>query len=42
MDNELAIKRANEYLREIDEKYMLDVLKILSAYKEKSRKEKEQ
>lgn len=42
MDNELAIKRANEYLQEIDEKYMLDVLKILNAYREKSRKEKEQ
>lgn len=38
MENELAIKRAMEYLKQIDEKYMLDVLKILHAYAVKSRK----
>lgn len=40
MMNELAMKRAEAYLKEIDEKYMAEVLKILYAYVLKSQKEK--
>ena len=36
MMNELAIKRAEEYLKRIDERYMAEILKILYAYALKS------
>ena len=36
MMNELAIKRAEEYLKRIDERYMSEILKILYAYVLKS------
>lgn len=36
MKNELAIKRAEEYLKRIDERYMAEILKILYAYVLKS------
>lgn len=37
MDNELAMKRAMEYMAEIDEKYIPEILGILYAYKRKSK-----
>ena len=37
MDNELAMRRAMEYLAEIDEKYIPEILGILYAYKRKSK-----
>ena len=36
MKNDLAIKRAEEYLKRIDERYMAEILKILYAYVLKS------
>lgn len=36
MDNELAIRRAVQYLKEIDERFMPEILKILAAYRQKS------
>ena len=37
MDNELAIRRAAEYMKAIDEEYLLEILGILNAYKKKSK-----
>ena len=36
MKNELAMKRAEEYLKRIDERYAEEILKILYAYVLKS------
>lgn len=40
MMNELAIKRAEEYLKRIDKRYMAEILKILYAYVLKSENRK--
>lgn len=40
MKNETAMKRAMEYLAAIDERYMMEILKILYAYKVKSEQSK--